>query len=203
MLPSLHVKLGIVKQFIKALDTHGDAFQIFESCFPRLSKAKRDEGELLGFKSVQMSCILFIYYHTAGVLTGPQIRNLFKCQEFERALLPEEIRAWKCIKDVCHNFLGAQRASNYHELVERMISALRDINCSMSLKVHLLHSHVDAFPIMPNESNDEQGERFHQDISYAEQRYKGKSKLRMLSDFCWNLIRTRTDSARKMPFFTK
>lgn len=145
-----------------------------------------------------------IPYFFKGVLTGPQIRDLFKCEEFDLKLSPNEKKAWDCIKIVCHDFLGKTRAPNYTKLVDDLISALRTINCKMSLKIHLLHSHVDAFPIL--ESNDEQGERFHQDISYMEFRYKGKSKLRMLSDYCWNLIRdnphTEFSRKRKMPFFS-
>lgn len=57
----------------------------------------------------------------------------------------------------------------------------------MSLKIHLLHSHLNFFPERPVDFSDEHGERFHQDISKIETRYNGKSILKMLSDYCWGL----------------
>lgn len=44
LLPPLHIKLGIVKSFIKALDRNGDGFQYLRTIFPRLSEAKLKEG---------------------------------------------------------------------------------------------------------------------------------------------------------------
>ena len=44
----------------------------------------------------------------------------------------------------------------------------------MSLKIHFLHSHLDFFPDNLGDVSDEQGERFHQDISVIEIRYQGK-----------------------------
>lgn len=141
-----------------------------------------------------------------GVLTGPQIRDLFKCTEFEAKLAPMEKKTWECIANVCQNFLSTTRAPNYEQLVDEMIAAMHEMKCLMSLKIHLMHSHIDSFPIIQNEANDEQGEKFHQDIAYMEFRYKGKSKLRMLSDYCWNAIRDHRDTLftrkRKMPFFS-
>jgi hypothetical protein len=37
--------------------------------------------------------------------------------------------------------------------------------------------------------NDEQGERFIQDISSMEKRYQGKWNCAMLTDYCWTLAR--------------
>jgi hypothetical protein len=43
----------------------------------------------------------------------------------------------------------------------------------MSLKVHSLHSHLNFLPKNLGAVSDEQGERFHQDISTMEKRYQG------------------------------
>ena len=43
----------------------------------------------------------------------------------------------------------------------------------MSLKMHFLHSHLDFFPSNLGEVSDEQGERFHQDISIKEKAVPG------------------------------
>lgn len=47
LLPPLHIKLGIVKNFVKALNREGPAFQILKTVFPRLSEAKLKEGNYI------------------------------------------------------------------------------------------------------------------------------------------------------------
>ncbi|KZC05217.1 hypothetical protein WN55_08824 [Dufourea novaeangliae] len=54
--------------------------------------------------------------------------------------------------------------------------------CNMSLKVHFLDSHLNVFPENLGAANDEHGERFHQDISCMEKRYKDKWSANMLAD---------------------
>lgn len=44
MLPPLHIKLGIVKNFIKQLNREGPACQYLRQIFPNLSEAKIKEG---------------------------------------------------------------------------------------------------------------------------------------------------------------
>ena len=48
LLPPLYIKLGLVKQCIKALDFEGEVFQEFLSMFPRLSEAKIKGGIFVG-----------------------------------------------------------------------------------------------------------------------------------------------------------
>jgi len=59
----------------------------------------------------------------------------------------------------------------------------------MSPKTHFLHPHLDFFPENCGEVSDEQGERFHQDISSIEKRYQGNWNCAMLADYCWTLAR--------------
>ncbi|KDR12837.1 hypothetical protein L798_13260, partial [Zootermopsis nevadensis] len=59
----------------------------------------------------------------------------------------------------------------------------------MSLKKHFLHSHLDFFPSNCGAVSDEHGERFHQDISAMEQKYKSKWSAAMLVDYCWMVKR--------------
>ena len=59
----------------------------------------------------------------------------------------------------------------------------------MSLKIHFLHSHLDFFPENCGSVSDEHGERFHQDISSLERRYKGKWSCAMFTNYCWTLAR--------------
>ena len=57
----------------------------------------------------------------------------------------------------------------------------------MSLKIHLLASHLDFVLENLGEVSDEQGERFHQDIVAMEKRCQGKWTSSMLTDCCWTL----------------
>ncbi|KAK4883335.1 hypothetical protein RN001_006654 [Aquatica leii] len=70
-LPPLHIKLGLIKQFVKAVDKPGGAFQFLKTKFPHLSEAKIKEG----------------------VFVGPQIRQLFQDSTFIEHLNRKEKRA--------------------------------------------------------------------------------------------------------------
>lgn len=168
-LPPLHIKLGLMKNFVKALDKEGDAFQFLKLKFPGLSDAKLKEG----------------------IFVGPQIREVIKDDAFDKTLDPTEKAAWFAFKDVCANFLGNNKSKNYRTKVNKLLQAYKKLGCSMSLKIHFLHSHLDFFPENLGAVSDEHGERFHQDIKTIEKRYKGKNLCNMLGDYCWNL---QTDS---------
>ena len=63
LLPPLHIKLGLMKNFVKALHKNGAAFQHL-SLFPGLSAAKLKEG----------------------IFVGPQIREVLRDTDFEELL---------------------------------------------------------------------------------------------------------------------
>ena len=48
-----------------------------------------------------------------------------------------------------------------------------------------LFLHLDFFPLNCGDLSDEHGERFYQDISVMEHRYKGKWSAAMLGGYCW------------------
>ena len=48
ILPSLHKKSGLIKQFVKALDKDCDAMNFLKTKFPKLSSAKVTEGVFIG-----------------------------------------------------------------------------------------------------------------------------------------------------------
>ena len=84
-LPPLHIKLGLMKNFVKAMaKTNSLGFQYLCKKFPKLSEAKLKEG----------------------IFVGPQIREVFNDREFEASLNDLELEAWKAFKWVCENFLG-------------------------------------------------------------------------------------------------
>ena len=63
MIP-LHIKLGLMKSFVKAMNNDSDAFRYLRGKFPELSDAKVKEG----------------------VFIGPQIRKILADKQFEELL---------------------------------------------------------------------------------------------------------------------
>ena len=45
-----------------------------------------------------------------------------------------------------------------------MVHNIQEIKVNMSLKIHILHSHLDFFPENLGAVSDEDGGKFHQDI---------------------------------------
>ncbi|XP_036325477.1 uncharacterized protein LOC118738673 [Rhagoletis pomonella] len=156
ILPPLHLKLGYMKQFVKRLDKNSESFLHLETVFPKLSDAKIKEG----------------------IFIGPQIRKLMIDENFVEKLNEVEKRAWLSFISLCHNYLGNERSSNYKEVVQECLEAYGEMGCKMSIKIHFLHSHLDFFPDNLGQFSDEQGERFHQEISAIEKRFAGKTTLR-------------------------
>lgn len=167
ILPPLHIKLGLMKQFVKALNKDGMCFKYICNVFPSLSREKLK----------------------AGIFDGPQIRKLIKDENFVSYMTETESAAWCSYVAVVKEFLGNKKAVNYRELVESMLANFRAVGARMSIKVHYLFSHLDRFPDNLGDVSEEQGERFHQDIKVMEDRYQGRWDQRMMSDYCWNLMR--------------
>jgi len=103
------------------------------------------------------------------VFIGPQIRQLFKDQQFEAVLSDKEKAAWQSFEKFSNGFLG-----NFRELIQDLVDSYEQLECNMSLKMHFLFSHLDFFPLNCGGVSDEHGESFHQDISVMEHRYKGE-----------------------------
>ena len=142
LLPPLHIKLGLMKQFVREMDKSGQAFIFLQQKFHRISDAKLK----------------------AGVFVGPQIRKLLMDDEFQNIVKGNELQAWTAFKSVVKNFLGNRRASNYREVISNLLHSLKEMGCRMSVKVHYLHSHLDFFPDNLGAVSDEHGEHFHQII---------------------------------------
>jgi len=69
----MHMKLGFIKNFVKAMDRNGTAFKYLKNKFPRISNTKIKEG----------------------VFVGPQIRKFKLDVKFEYQLSEAEKIAWK------------------------------------------------------------------------------------------------------------
>jgi hypothetical protein len=78
LLPPLHIKLGLMKQFVKALNTTGRAFQYLVEKFPQVSDAK-----LKG-----------------GIFIGPQIRDLMNDATFTEVMTRVEKQLGKTFRQL-------------------------------------------------------------------------------------------------------
>lgn len=167
LMPPLHIKLGLIKQFVKALDKESAAFKYLHDLFPKLSEAKIK----------------------AGVFVGPQIKKIMESEEFPKMLSRKEKAAWNSFVAVVRGFLGNHKAENYVDLVANLVKKYCAMGCKMSLKVHILDAHLHHFKENMGAYSEEQGERFHQDIMDFERRYQGQYNENMMGDYIWGLIR--------------
>ena len=167
LLPPLHIKLGLIKQFVKKLNPESDVFKHIQELFPKLSEAKVK----------------------AGIFVGPQVKRLMKSDSFSEKLSAVERRAWKSFVSVVEGFLGKHKADNFRNIVEELVDAYEKMGCRMSLKLHVLHSHIDEFKDNMGDYLEEQGERFHQDVKSFEEHYKGQYNESMMGNYIWNLVR--------------
>lgn len=102
-------------------------------------------------------------------------------------MTPFQLQVWESFRAVIEGILGNNKSENYEELVESLMDNLNMLGCSLSPKLHLLDSHLDYFPANLGAVSEEQGERFHQDISVIEKRYQGRYDVNMMADYCWLL----------------
>ncbi|GBP23660.1 hypothetical protein EVAR_80277_1 [Eumeta japonica] len=118
----------------------------------------------------------------AGIFIGPQIKKIMASEQFLRLLSTHEKQAWLSLKAVIHGFLGNRKAENYTELITDMLHNFKVMGCRMSLKVHMLHAHLDKFKDNLGAYSEEQGERFHQDVMNFEKRYQGQYNENMMAN---------------------
>jgi len=171
-LPPSHIKLGLVKNFVKSMDKTGRRLKYVRNKFPNVGDAKIKEG----------------------IFVGPQIRELMQDKHFDEDLNETEKNAWLSIKRICKDFLGNQKAVNYQDVLWDLSTSNKTMGCKMNLKIHFLESELDFFPENFGEVSEEHGERFHQDFMVMEKRYQCKWTSSMLADYCWRLKRDVPDA---------
>ena len=84
LLPSMHLKLGLMTNFVKTMNQGEATFTYWWEKFSRLSEAKLKEGTFI----------------------GPQIQDLIKDEYFDRLLQGDEKAARDSFKFVVKVFLG-------------------------------------------------------------------------------------------------
>lgn len=175
LLPPLHIKLGLIKQFIKGLNSNSEALSLIRQMFPKLSEAKVK----------------------GGIFTGPQIRAMLKSKELVDVMTLDERTAFEAFRMVVQHFLGNKRSDNYKELIENLIRSYGVLGCRMSVKMHYLFSHLDFFRPNLGDVSEEHGERFHQDIQLMERRYQGRWDTAMMGDYVWGIVRAEGSKEHK------
>jgi len=112
--PPQHIKLGLMKNFVKALDVKGPAFTYLCGKFPRLTYEKVKAGELLVLKS----------------------DNFLKTSSL-KVLRDKEKAAWQSFQTVLNGFPGNFKAADFRELVQDLMDLYEQLGCNMSWKMHL------------------------------------------------------------------
>ena len=99
LIPPLVIKLGLMKQFVKALPKDGQCFQYLCGRFPYLFAAKKK----------------------VSIFVGPDIRKLLSNNHFESQITLTEKEAWVSFKNVITKFLGNTKDSDYINIVGNML----------------------------------------------------------------------------------
>ena len=97
--------LGLDKDFVKAMDHHGEGF--------------KHNGELFSFKTeAKIKRDLFV---------TPEIRKVLKDKNLKTKLSPKELDVWNAFALVVQDFLEKHKATKYKEYVEQ---TLQSYGCS-------------------------------------------------------------------------
>ena len=164
----MHLKLGLTKNFVKAMNQEEVAFTYLWETFPRLSKAKLKE------------CVFI----------GPQIRDLIKDEYFETLLEGDEKTAWDIFKFVVKRFFFKQNDWKLWGSCKQSFAELPEFRLQRVRKKYTSFTRIWIFfPKNCGVVSDEHGECFDQHISSVEKRYQAKWSCAMLADCCWTLAR--------------
>jgi hypothetical protein len=77
---------------------------------------------------------------------GPDIRKLMFDEDFLLTMTEVEREAWIAFKSVFTNFLGNNKGPDYLTIVANTREKYKIFGCLMSLKIHVLNSHMDFSP---------------------------------------------------------
>jgi hypothetical protein len=141
-LPPLHIKLGLMKNFVKGMDKTGHGFKYVSNKFPNVNDTK--------------------------IFIGPHIRKLMQDKQFNEDLNETERNTWLSIKRICNDWLGNHKAANYQDVVQDLLTSYKAMGCNMSQKIHFRSHTWIFFPENLSEVSDEHSEGFHKDIMAME-----------------------------------
>ena len=110
----LHIKLGLAKQFVKALKPTSRAFHHFRQMFPTISEAKVK----------------------GGIFVGPQIRRMLASEELDEQIFDLDRNARQAFRMIVEGFLGNHLKDDYAIVVLNLIESYEKLGCRISLKLH-------------------------------------------------------------------
>jgi len=110
-----------------------------------------------------------------------QIRELLSDQDFKSKM--------NSVEKYDGNFLGNNKSEESQDIVRNMTKTYKALGSRMSVKIHFLNLYFCHFSANLGVFSEEQGERFHQDISEMKTRYQGRWNETMMADYCWCLKR--------------
>lgn len=108
-------------------------------------------------------------------------------EEFDDLLTIQYLGAWNALKAVFEGVLGKNRVQpdEIKKRVDALLYYFRNIGVSMTLNLHFLHFHLDAFLRQSPQESDEQSVHFHQITRAIESRVNNKKLDALLSELCW------------------
>ena len=111
-LTPLHIKLGLMKIFMKDMDKTGRGFEYLRNKLPDVSDAKIEEG----------------------IFIGPQVRELKQDKQFDEDLNETERSSWLSFKRISKDFLRNHKAANYQDVVQDLLTSYKAMGYNMSRK---------------------------------------------------------------------
>ena len=146
--PLLHIKLGLMKQFVKALDKESRCFE---------------------YLSILLQALV---YKKMGIFDGPDISKLAKDLHFIESMNDVHQELGHLSSQISNSeFPWEWKKQTTAELVDELIQNYKEPGANMSIKIHFLHNHLNNFPENCKGISDKQVERFHQDIKLMKERY--------------------------------
>ena len=109
-LPPLHIKLGLLKNFVKATYSTGNGILYLRQKFPSKSEAKVKAGVFLGLES----------------------RKLMGDKKFDANLNSKEKAGWDQFCLTVKIFLGNYKSPNYVQMVTKFLQAYQELGARMS-----------------------------------------------------------------------
>ena len=161
LLPPLHIKLGLAKQFVKALKPTSCVFRHIREMFSSTFEAKVK----------------------GGIFVEPEIRRTLASEVLREQMSDFERNAWQAFRMIGEGFLENHGRDDYAMIVSNLIESYEKLGCRMSLKLHFLHSHLDFFWDNLGNVSEEHSERFHQDTQVMEKRHQGRWNEAMMGDY--------------------
>ena len=77
--------------------------------------------------------------------------------KFWESINDREKEAWDAFQDVVTGFLGNTKVRDYRNVVQRLLRALKKLECNLSIKLNFLFDQLERFPSNFGDVSDGQG----------------------------------------------